>query len=384
MNKNKKIIIIVVSVFAAIAILIGGLTAIFKHKADKNEASTFPNEAVTSAADGTAVNEGTTAALTTTGGESTSTDPLQNGDLKNAILGKWSDSAGMSGYEFFADGSVEVTYVNLTVPVVNLPVNGTSKGVYTVEGDVITTTFSIYSASIKHSYKATVDGNSLTMYDLEERETATYSKQASYAETTSSANSSTQAAYSDSIVGSWKSSDGNKSYNFKSDSTVTVTVNGESAVNGVYLEDKGSVIIQYTVSGEKITEKYLYFVNGNTLSFTDENGEIHLFVRDTGASSNQNSASIIGTWRDGADMSGYEFKEGGRVNVTYVNFTVPVINMPINGTYEGSYSVNGNEITISFSIYGKGIVDTYTYELNENSLIMTNVESGDTATYVRR
>jgi hypothetical protein len=44
-------------------------------------------------------------------------------------------------------------------------------------------------------------------------------------------------------------------------------------------------------------------------------------------------------------MSGYEFKEGGVVVITYVNLTVPVVNIPINGSFTGSYSISGNKVT---------------------------------------
>ena len=43
-------------------------------------------------------------------------------------------------------------------------------------------------------------------------------------------------------------------------------------------------------------------------------------------SGNQDSslaAQLIGKWRDGANMSGYEFKEGGKAVLTYINLDIP-------------------------------------------------------------
>ena len=54
---------------------------------------------------------------------------VQSIDLSKEILGKWVDSTGMSGYDFHSDGTVDVTYVNLTIPVLNIPINGSARGI---------------------------------------------------------------------------------------------------------------------------------------------------------------------------------------------------------------------------------------------------------------
>ena len=82
-------------------------------------------------------------------------------------------------------------------------------------------------------------------------------------------------------------------------------------------------------------------------------------------------------------MSGFDFKEGGSVDVTYVNFTIPVINMPINGTYKGTYSVSNGRLTVNFSIYGKSVINSYEFSVAGDTLTLKNVEDGKISTFRR-
>ena len=91
----------------------------------------------------------------------------------------------------------------------------------------------------------------------------------------------------------------------------------------------------------------------------------------------------MGKWEDSAAMSGYEFKEGGVVVITYVNLTVPVVNIPINGSFTGSYSVSGGKLTVSYSIYGNSMVETYEYSVNGNSLTL-KASDGNISTYIKK
>ncbi len=123
----------------------------------------------------TTVKPQTDSTTTTTGPSATSPStpaPDVTGNLAADILGKWNDSAGMSGYEFLQDGRVNCTYVDLAQ--FGVPFNGKAPGLYSLEGDILTVKFSIYSATIKKVYRVTVTGNELSMYDLEEHETSTY------------------------------------------------------------------------------------------------------------------------------------------------------------------------------------------------------------------
>ncbi|MBR3094936.1 MAG: hypothetical protein IKH12_05035, partial [Clostridia bacterium] len=77
------------------------------------------------------------------------------------------------------------------------------------------------------------------------------------------------------------------------------------------------------------------------------------------------------------------FKEGGIVELTLVNFTVPVINMPINGTYNGTYQVDGDKLTIRYSVFGKSITDVYRFSVEGGTLTLTNEENGKVSSYMR-
>jgi len=102
----------------------------------------------------------------------TTASPAVTGSLESDILGSWTDSAGMSGYEFLEGGKFNWTYVDLAG--FGVPFNGKTSGVYTLEGDTLTIKYSIYSATIKKMYRVSVSQNELSMYDLEEHETSTY------------------------------------------------------------------------------------------------------------------------------------------------------------------------------------------------------------------
>lgn len=114
----------------------------------------------------------TTATTTTLPSTTGATETVVTGNLSTDILGSWTDSAGMSGYEFLEGGKFNWTYVDLAG--FGVPFNGKTSGVYTLEGDTLTIKYSIYSATIKKTYKATVSQNELSLYDLEEHETSTY------------------------------------------------------------------------------------------------------------------------------------------------------------------------------------------------------------------
>lgn len=386
LSSNKNLIAIIAGVVAVCILFVGVLVLVKDDKAE--EATTFASDPTSVAADD--VNSSTVPAPEDSSVTATSTTVVAENNLKQQLLGKWTDSANMSGYEFFADGTVTVTYVNLVLPIVNLPVNGTANGVYTLEGDKLTTKFSIYSATIDDTFKVSIENNMLSLYDYEDFETATYTRVSSSAEATT-VPGSTQAVVLTGLEGVWVNSTETMKYSFEGDGTIYVTVRNDdgstSTYKGIYLKQEPSVIIQYAADGETVTEKYTYTVSGNTLSLTDEEGNISLFARSGAASSSSSTSStggLIGKWLDGANLSGYTFKEGGVVDVTYVNFTVPVVNMPINGTFTGTYSIDGDKITISYSVYGKAMNETYTYAVSDKALTLTNTTDGTVKSYVRQ
>ncbi|MBR5438464.1 MAG: hypothetical protein IKV21_06055 [Clostridia bacterium] len=390
MDKSNKIIAILLAAIAGVFAVVVAVAVVAMNKDDTG------NDVTITASDTVAatVPADTTAAPVVQTTESTTVTTTQAPTpLSELILGQWSDSSNTSGYTFYADGRVDRTYVNLVIPFVNIPVNGTSRGTYTLNGDKLTTKFSIYTATIEDTYTVKVENNSISMKDHEDGETATYQR-------VSSAVTSTQAAVTgeitdvEEIVGSWINDDSTVRYAFNGDSTVKITfsnakvasvstsvLNGE--YTGVYLTEGNSVIIQFTVNGQKITQKCTFSVSRNTLALTDETGSTNLYVREGTAIVNPGSGDLMGKWADSTGVSGYEFKEGGIVVVTNVNFNVPVVNIQINDSYTGAYTISGNKITVSYNLGTSSFSDTYEYTVNGNTLIMISSE-GKTYTYIRK
>lgn len=300
--------------------------------------------------------------------------------LESQLIGKWMDSAGMSGYEFFENGSVNVTYVNLTVPVINMPINGTAKGSYTVNGNALTVQFSIYRKTITDTFTASIENNTLTLVNRDDGEKSTYQRQSDEQETSAQSGITIPSNKDEGIYGAWTDSSGKQKYLFREDGTAKITVNSVG-YDGVYLIDGNKITIQFNADNGRITEEYTYTLSGNSMSFQDSNGKTVLFVRDSGQSSSD--LGLVGKWMDSSDMSGYTFKADGTVEITYVNFTVPVINMPINGKFSGTYSVDGDRITIRSSIYSKTVTNDYSYKIDGNNLTLTSVEDGTVHSYSR-
>ena len=94
---------------------------------------------------------------------------------------------------------------------------------------------------------------------------------------------------------------------------------------------------------------------------------------------------LLGKWMDSSNMSGYEFQEEGIVELTYANFTVPVVNIPFTGSVKGTYSIGeDNTLTINYSIYSKSITKSYTYSIEDSTLTMVEKESGNRSMYIRQ
>ncbi len=372
MAKSTKIIMIVFCSLVAVLCVAIGVSTLKTESEKKGEG--MPT-----------VSQNTTVA--TTAPTETTTAKAEN--LSQRILGKWRDSANMSGYEFFEDGTVEITYVNLTVPIINIPVNGTTKGIYTLEGDKLTTKFTIYSATIEDTYTVAVDGNNLSMTNLEGLETAIYMRAKNEDETTTAKTATHPTTtkkegsvlYDDELIGSWETYDGTI-YSFDYDGNFELTKNGRN-LSGIYLIDESKITLQYADGGKKVTEKYTYIVTKNSLSLNKNGGEILLTREGTGNVSSSED-DLLGVWRDGADMTGFEFKPGGICEITYMDFTVPVVNIPINGTYTGTYEVKGNKVTVSVNIYGAGLNDEFEFSVSGNTLKMKNTDTGTEYTYLKK
>lgn len=106
------------------------------------------------------------------------------------LVAKWTDSNNLSGYNFHDDGTVDITYMNFTVPIVNLPFNGTVSGSYTTEKvdgvNYLTLNYTIFAKTIQKKYQYQVDGSVLTLTDPDDSSVTTYIKSTS--DTSSSSN----------------------------------------------------------------------------------------------------------------------------------------------------------------------------------------------------
>ncbi|MDO4380043.1 MAG: hypothetical protein Q4D20_04125 [Clostridia bacterium] len=384
MTKSTKIIIAVISATLVVCLsVIIGVSVSHNKKKDPGTVTVNPSASVSGS-------DVSAASLPT---ESTTAAPT----LSEMLVGKWMDSAQMSGYEFFSDGTVTVTYVNLTVPVIDLPINGTANGTYTVSGNTVTVKFSIYAKTISKTFEATVvPGNELTLKNTKDGDVSTYAFVKKEEGTTASTTTPpAQTISGGEIVGAWENGDASIKYGFNSDSTVDISFNQgkmssvssgvlNGTYKGIYMTNDNKLTVQFMMNEKKVTQELTYSISGNTMSLTENSGETTLLVRGgAGYNTSSTASDLIGKWTDGANMSGFDFKQGGSVDVTYVNFTVPVINMPINGTYSGTYSVSGGKVTVNFSIYGKTVIDSYEFSVAGDTLTLKNAENGDITTYRR-
>ncbi len=383
MKKSTKILIGAVAVTFAVCVLI---VAVASH----NKKPQHTEDPTLSSSDTTYfdLDPSNVPDLPTNAPTSETQAPVQ--DLSKAILGKWMDSANMSGYEFQADGTVAVTYVNLTIPFINLPINGSATGTYSLNGNELMMKYSIYTKTIVKRFFAAVNENELSLRDLDEGDVSTYRRASADAEY-----STVPAVRDDDLTGTWVNSDASMRFVFNTDATVSITLVGyrnksvtrrelSGSFNGLYMTQGNFVTIQFMNGDEKITLEYTYQVSRNTLSMTDKNNETTLFVRaGTGSSTYATAEDLRGKWRDSTNTNGYNFKEGGIVELTLVNFTVPVINMPINGTYNGTYQVDGDRLTIRYSVFGKSITDVYRFTVEGGTLTLTNEENGKISSYMR-
>lgn len=362
MNKATKFLVAILAIGVAVVCVGMGYTAV------KNGDGTTTTLAT--------VNPTTTEPTTES---TTETTTEKEPELSELLVGKWSDSAGMSGFEFFSDGKVSFTYANLSA--LGISFDGTiDNGTYKLNGNKLNIAYSIYSATIDKSYEISISDDELKMKNTEDGRTSTYIRTDSFDGMQITQGTSTP----DELMGSWENKNLGKSYKFAQNGKATVTVYGKS-YEGVYLTDGSTVMIQYTSSGKKNTEKYSFAVTKSTLALTDSDGDVFNFTRiGTEVTPSADSSALLGVWRDSANLSGYEFKAGDVVSVTFVNIKIPVIDVPINGTFTGGYEVSDGVLNLTYYIYGKKISNSYTFEISGNTLKLTDTESGKVSTYVKQ
>lgn len=206
--------------------------------------------------------------------------PSADIDLATAILGQWTDNANLSGYEFLEDGIMKVTYFNMSALNLEDIVDGTYRGTYTLEGDKLTISYTIYSKAVVKKYTVKVEDNNLYMTSSEGDKSVYVRKGSEPAVNTE---------IDKKLLGKWSSN--LSGYEFKDNGVVTITyinlssmginldINGK--VDGIYELDGDKLNIKFSIYSSVIEKKYTYKVDGKTLTLTDrESGEKGTYVKE--------------------------------------------------------------------------------------------------------
>ncbi len=96
---------------------------------------------------------------------------------------------------------------------------------------------------------------------------------------------------------------------------------------------------------------------------------------------------IMGSWRDSTGTMGYEFKENNACVITFLDITVPIVNLPYNGSVDGTYQVTKREdgnyyVTITYTIFAASITKDYLFSVEGNALTLTDVKDGTQTVYM--
>lgn len=96
---------------------------------------------------------------------------------------------------------------------------------------------------------------------------------------------------------------------------------------------------------------------------------------------------ILGSWRDSTQTMGYEFKENNLVTVTFLDITVPIVNLPYKGTVEGTYQItkrdDGNHyVTITYTVFATSVTKDYMFKVDGSALTLTDVADGKQIVYM--
>lgn len=387
MTKSTKIILCVIAATLLLCAVIIGVSVGINHK---KEPETTPLSQTQSS------QENTSSYFDIDSTEPSQSDANDKTSLQSAILGKWTDSAGMSGYEFFENGKVTVTYFNLTVPILNLPLSGTADGTYTLDGEMLAVSYSIYSKAINYHFYVSFDEsntNQLKLTNQEDGKTSVYMRGAP----SMASEIPESGKVDDELTGTWGSADATIRYQFDGNGIVTMAfakaelpeasrkeISG--SYTGVYVTEGDKLTIQFLLDGERATQSYSYSASTKTLSLVDNKGNTILFLRDgIGAlpEGTTREEDLLGKWRDSTGSRGYRFMDGGLVEITYVDINIPVVNIPINGSFRGTYDIDGDTLVLRYSAYTRTVTERFSFSVSGNALTLTNLDSGAETTYTR-
>ena len=258
---NKKIITGIITAVLALSVGIGGTVMYFNANGDRDEKEKDDASQTSDKAD-VDINDIIPGVVIDDIGEEETTAPEnESTDLSTAILGHWKDSSGFSGYDFYEGGKFDWTYVNLNLG--GKEINGKASGIYTLEGDTLTLSYSIVAESITDVYTISFSNNGIILKNKENGNTSTYIRE--------TADSSTEEeVYADpQLKGKWLDSSNAYGYEFKANGVVTIYLFVVS-VEGYYSVEGNTVTIGYSMYGAEIGNTYTYTVNDNALTLTSD------------------------------------------------------------------------------------------------------------------
>lgn len=194
------------------------------------------------------------------------------------------------------------------------------------------------------------------------------------------------------IVGSWTDNANFSGYEFKEDGIMKVTYfNMEllelddvisGTYTGTYSIDGNKLTVNYTIYSKAVTKTYTAKADENTLTLKDASGDSAIYVRKGASTKMENvDKKLLGKWK--SNLNGYEFKDTGVVAITYIDLSSMGITLPINGTVNGVYTLDGDVITIKYSIYTGVIKKKFKYSIDGKVLTLIDTESGDKGTYIK-
>lgn len=90
---------------------------------------------------------------------------------------------------------------------------------------------------------------------------------------------------------------------------------------------------------------------------------------------------ILGTWTESTGNIGVEFSEDGKVKIP-----IGIFDLPVNADIDGEYTLNKKEktVTFAFSVFTINYERTYVFEIDKDTLILTNPSSGKKITLIRQ
>jgi hypothetical protein len=77
-----------------------------------------------------------------------------------------------------------------------------------------------------------------------------------------------------------------------------------------------------------------------------------------------NNDTVVGTWKDSYGLTEYKFKQDGKMQIEALNI----------GSFNGSYEINNDKITIEYSVVVNKVKDTYSLKLNGNTMYLDDKE----------